>query len=228
MRCALGHSRADDGFVSARVPQLCGSSIEAPYRRRSRFHPAARALSARDETFGGAEFFRRVDQPMAQTWVVPFVVIEFHELVERMPQGAFPEEDHVIQAALLDGTHKSLDISIQMRRPRQVPTSICHCCRVGNWRGAPEAWPIRSPRSLWECLTNQTVGPFPAPATSNAACGFPALRFPDGFTSRVMEPIGPAALSLLVHDKAGNHRRGPACHTTKCYSTCSSRSLDAF
>ncbi len=106
MPCALRPSRANDGCVSARVTQLCGSSIEAPHRRRSRFHPAARALSACDETFGGAEFFRRVDQPIAQTLVVPFVVIEFHELVDRIPQGAFPEEDHAIQAALLDGTHK--------------------------------------------------------------------------------------------------------------------------
>ena len=30
---------------------------------------------------------------------------------------------------------------------------------------------------------------FPAPASSNAACGFPALRFPACFTSRVMRPI---------------------------------------
>ena len=35
-----------------------------------------------------------------------------------------------------------------------------------------------SPRFLWECLTSRTVSPFPAPATSHAACGFPALRAP--------------------------------------------------
>ena len=28
--------------------------------------------------------------------------------------------------------------------------------------------------------------PFPAPASSNAACGFPALRFPDGFASSLI------------------------------------------
>ena len=33
---------------------------------------------------------------------------------------------------------------------------------------------------------------FPAPASSNAACGFPALRFPACFTSRVMRPIQPS------------------------------------
>ena len=33
------------------------------------------------------------------------------------------------------------------------------------------------------------VIPFPAPATSHVACGFPALRAPAHFTSRVMGPI---------------------------------------
>ena len=33
------------------------------------------------------------------------------------------------------------------------------------------------------------VAPFPAPATSHAACGFPALRAPAHFASRVMRPI---------------------------------------
>jgi len=31
-----------------------------------------------------------------------------------------------------------------------------------------------------------TMSPFPAPATSHAACGFPALRAPAHFASRVM------------------------------------------
>ena len=43
-----------------------------------------------------------------------------------------------------------------------------------------------SPRFLWECLTSRTVSPFPAPATSHAACGFPALRAPAHFPRRVM------------------------------------------
>ena len=43
-----------------------------------------------------------------------------------------------------------------------------------------------SPRFLWECLTSRTVSPFPAPATSHAACGFPALRAPAHFPPRVM------------------------------------------
>ncbi len=38
--------------------------------------------------------------------------------------------------------------------------------RVEDWRG--------------------TISPFPIPASSNAACGFPALRFPVNFASKVM------------------------------------------
>ena len=40
----------------------------------------------------------------------------------------------------------------------------------------------------------QVIDPFPAPASSNAACGFPALRFPARFTSRL---IGPS-LSMVL------------------------------
>jgi hypothetical protein len=43
-----------------------------------------------------------------------------------------------------------------------------------------------SPRFLWECLSSQTVNPFPAPATSHPACGFPALGAPVCFMPRVM------------------------------------------
>ena len=36
------------------------------------------------------------------------------------------------------------------------------------------------------------VVPFPVPAASHAACGFPALRAPAPFTSRVMRPAQPS------------------------------------
>jgi len=55
-----------------------------------------------------------------------------------------------------------------------------------------------SPRFLWECLTSHSVSSFPAPATSHAACGFPALRAPAHFSPRVMRPIVPELLSAVV------------------------------
>ncbi len=38
-------------------------------------------------------------------------------------------------------------------------------------------------------LNPATIITFPAPASSNAACGFPALRSPDCFLSRFISPI---------------------------------------
>ena len=38
------------------------------------------------------------------------------------------------------------------------------------------------------------MSPFPAPASSNGACGFPALRFPADFTAQVMRPTPTASL----------------------------------
>src|SRR4051812_47696642 len=55
--------------------------------------------------------------------------------------------------------------------------------RVGSRTGAVRRRSGLSvaPRFLWECLTSPTVCPFPAPATSNGAGGFPALRSPVHF-----------------------------------------------
>jgi hypothetical protein len=50
-----------------------------------------------------------------------------------------------------------------------------------------------------------TIVTFPAPATSNAACGFPALRFPACFMPRVMGPIMLGRLSARRHDEPDSH-----------------------
>jgi hypothetical protein len=63
------------------------------------------------------------------------------------------------------------------------------CCR---WRVSSSAL------SIAEWVHNSTVATFPAPATSNAACGFPALRFPARFMPRVMGLILLGALSAVV------------------------------
>jgi hypothetical protein len=52
--------------------------------------------------------------------------------------------------------------------------------RVEGWRGT-------------------SSGPFPAPATSNGAHGFPVRRSPAGFASRVMRPIGWACFHARLH-----------------------------
>ena len=73
-----------------------------------------------------------------------------------------------------------------------------------------------------------SVIPVPIPATSHAACGFPALRAPARFTSRVMRPIALEPLSAR-HYSAGlyNHQTVRGRHKATAYSTASSQSRGA-
>src|SRR5215468_8849568 len=61
---------------------------------------------------------------------------------------------------------------------------------------------------------------FPAPATSNAACGFPALRSPVCFTSRVMGPVVPGRLSALASEPCSRCTAAEIC-TAIAYSASS-------
>lgn len=61
--------------------------------------------------------------------------------------------------------------------------------RVEDWRADGRVrWHNSIPFSMG--LSPAPVITFPAPATSNPACRFPALGFPADFTPRVMGPIG--------------------------------------
>ena len=85
-----------------------------------------------------------------------------------------------------------------------------------------------APRFRWECLTIRTVNWFPAPATSHVASGFPALRAPAHFTSRVMGPIRLERLPRSTVDTIhGTPRRVPVGRTAIPCSTVSSRNLGA-
>jgi len=85
-----------------------------------------------------------------------------------------------------------------------------------------------APRFRWECLTNRTVSRFPAPATSHVACGFPALRAPAHFASRLMGPIPPERLPRPMADTIlGTPKRVPMYRRAIPGSTASSPSLDA-
>jgi hypothetical protein len=72
-----------------------------------------------------------------------------------------------------------------------------------------------------------TVGPFSAPATSNGACGFPALRSPGRFTPRVMGPIAWGALSPgLAGTGCGSRHTVPASRRATADATSSTRGPD--
>jgi hypothetical protein len=55
------------------------------------------------------------DQLVAKTLVVSFAVIMQNELVNRFAQRPLPEEDHALQAGLLDAADESLGVRIQIR-----------------------------------------------------------------------------------------------------------------
>ena len=118
------------------------------------------------------------------------------------PVGLIPETDYVTSRAELVGSRTGAIL-------RRFSLSV-------------------APRFLWECLTSRTVSWFPAPATSNPSCRFPAMGLPVCFRSRVMWPTRLAGLSAVTMvDEAGNRCRVPASHRATSYSTSSNRDLVA-
>jgi hypothetical protein len=85
-----------------------------------------------------------------------------------------------------------------------------------------------APRFLWECLNSQTVSWFPAPATSNVACGFPALRSPVCFRSRFIRHLGQEQFSRVPAVSAYSRCIARACGRSTHYSTVSSPCLCAI
>ena len=63
--------------------------------------------------------------------------------------------------------------------------------QVGSRAGAHTVGAGGNPIAFAMDRSPATMVTFPAPATSNAACGFPALRFPVCFLPRVVRPIVP-------------------------------------
>ena len=77
------------------------------------------ALLARDRPYGRTHFLTGIDQVIIETLMIPFVMIVCQKLVDRIAQRVLSKEDHAIQSALLDGAHKPLRVSIQIRRARR-------------------------------------------------------------------------------------------------------------
>ena len=100
---------------------------------------------------------------------------------------------------------------------QQKPGVVLHPGRVENWRGGPaglwlgciRGFPLRARLAV-------SVAPFPVPATSHAACGFPALRAPAHFVSKLMGPIHMAQLPCTTVGKLpGTHQRAPVSGTVR-------------
>ncbi len=75
--------------------------------------------------------------------------------------------------------------------------------RVGNWRSGPSGRSLGRVRGFpLRARLAESVAPFPAPATSHAACGFPALRAPAHFATRFRRPICSEPLSKTTVEPA--------------------------
>jgi len=108
-------------------------------------------------------------------------------------------------------TIRTLSGKLHFNEMRVLRPSECLIRITGHWPVGSRTGAVfrRSGLSVcspfpWECLTSRTVNPFPAPATSHPACGFPALGAPVCLVPRVMWPIVPERLSRLTIDVAGS------------------------
>jgi hypothetical protein len=98
--------------------------------------------------------------------------------------ACFCEKDNLLSNGEPGGYSLGMAFSTSDTRLHPEPKTYT----VGSGTGAVLLWIDLSiaPRFLWECLVSRSVSLFPAPASSNAACEFLALRSPACFMSRVM------------------------------------------
>ena len=126
----------------------------------------------------------------------------------------------------------SLRVRWLFRRFRSGPQSGSHGhvssprSSVGSGTGAPVVGSGGCSIAFALGLSPAPVTTFPAPASSNAACGFPALRFPVAFLPGFMWPIDWGALSA-ADSGPGIQRTVRAARKATAYSTSSSQIPDA-
>ena len=79
---------------------------------------AAESFAAFDFPSDTPDLRTGIDQPVFQTLMVPFRVEMGGILIERSPQRTFTEKDHLIQRFGFQASHKSFQMSIQIRTSR--------------------------------------------------------------------------------------------------------------
>jgi hypothetical protein len=73
-----------------------------------------------------------------QALVISFGVIMGQELANRLAQRAFPEEDHPVQAFLLDVAHEPLDVGCEVRASRREKRGLHTLCLQDRPEGRRE------------------------------------------------------------------------------------------
>ena len=97
---------------------------------------------------------------------------------------------------------------VLLQEVRVIVISAQQSGRVEGWRGAKE--------------------PFPTSASTNPACGFPALGFHCQFHLKVYVTYHTGSTFTPDGSELRSHYRDQKFHTTKPYSICSSRSHGVF
>jgi hypothetical protein len=126
--------------------------------------------------------------------------------------GSLPIIPHFQCASLSGCDHLAYCTNKLDRRPAHSLTCISNRPPpVGSRTGAHCRRRVSSrDLSIAQWVHSSTLATFPAPATSNGACGFPALRFPVRFMPRVMRPIRLGALSASVVSVHASDAVGPS------------------
>ena len=78
--------------------------------------PDPEPLAARDATTGWRCRRQRQDQAIVEPLVIPFVVVVRDELADGATPRALADQDHALEAGVLDGAHEALRVGVQGRR----------------------------------------------------------------------------------------------------------------
>ena len=85
---------------------------------------AAESLAALDVTTDAADFLARIDQSVVEALVIALCVIMGQERNRSGLQRLLSEEDQAMQALILKGAHKTLDVGRQIGRPGRQAHSL--------------------------------------------------------------------------------------------------------
>ncbi len=78
---------------------------------------SAEPLDALDNTESRFVTTSRLDQPIIDPLVIPLPVIMSGVLASRFPKRPFSEEDHPVEALVLDRSDETLRVGVQVGRP---------------------------------------------------------------------------------------------------------------
>jgi hypothetical protein len=108
-------------------------------------HPAE-TFGTTNRTGRALDGVLRRDQAVPDALVVPILMVVRREFPSCLPQRSFPEEDHAVEALLLDGPYGSLGVGVQVWRTRGQQHDLDpSCCEFDDEEDVDGDQPARSP-----------------------------------------------------------------------------------